>query len=450
MRKNNRLSYFLIQLFNELSDKKIDYCVCGNYEQLPYHTENDIDIWSPSTKSVIELIENIAHQQNLKLYLKNTNATGANIFLWYENNGSFNTIHIDVLKECRWIAILPLVRASEIKKNRETYNQFYVANKIVDTAMHLMYPLAQFGKITPKYYKDIKLVSKDPKFWKIISQGLGHTFAKKIKPYAENEEWGKIENAFKKNKLKLIWHSVCQSKYTDVISLCLFIFYNIKRLLKPSGLFIAFIGPDGCGKTTAQNQLMPFFKKGFTKSKIKKFYWRPFLLPRIKELITRQKVQDLDDHEPSARLALRKANKTQRTFHTIKLIYYWIDYILGRVKYQGIWSRGGIVCFDRYWEDLLIFPERFGLNISKRIVEILGIFVPKPDIIFYLHAEASILIGRKLELPINEIENQVSQYKKNALTRHNHLMINGAQSKEKVLQDIVRACLNKMSKRYEK
>ncbi|MBI9046763.1 MAG: hypothetical protein JEZ06_19900 [Anaerolineaceae bacterium] len=445
------LSHLLNRLFNEFERINNPYCVCGNYHALPYYTDNDVDIWARDPKATINIIEKICSELQLKIYLKNSNSTGANLFICSLSPDRPDLIHLDVLQECRWHSFLPLVRSELIEKNRRRYKNFMVANETVDAAMHLLYPLSHFGKITPKYYDDISKASRNEEFWEIIEKGWGASFTQKILPLVKNGSWSALEKEFLRQKFKLTLHSLVKIRKSEIKAFLSFITYNIERLIKPSGLFIAFVGPDGCGKTTVQNNLNLFFEKGFTKGKKREFYWRPFFLPRLKAFLPggRQCIDnDIKKGDPSARLALRQAGVWTRTIHSMKLLYYWSDYIVGRLKYQGTWSRGGVVCFDRYWDDLEVFPERFGINVSKWFVRLLGVFVPKPDIVFYLHAEPEVLINRKPELPFEEIRAQVEQYKTLCYRNKNFELIDGSQPQEDVLSDVIRICLAKMSKRY--
>jgi len=450
--KETPLSRFLKKVFMRASQLKINYCVCGNYIDLPFHTTNDVDIWTENTKHFYDIVKTICKELNYKIYLKNKNSVGINLFIYIDGVHFPEIIHIDLLKECCWLSFLPLVPSKTIEINRKLFKDFYVANETVDAAMHLMYQLAQFGTIPPKYYKEITKELPDPAFWQIIQDGLGLKFSEKIKPLIRTGLWKDVENEFTQSKWKLRLYSLRKIKGTAIVSFYSFITSNISRLVSPSGLFIAFVGPDGCGKTTIQNNLQPFFRKGFTKGKINMFYWRPFLFPRIKVLFPGGKKavlkKNIANDDPAERLELRKVALHKRINHCVKLFYYLLDYIFGRIKYQAAWSRGGIVCFDRYWGDLLVFPERFGLNVPTLLVRLLGKLVPQPDIVFYLHAEPEVLIARKLELPLGEMIDQTNQYKELCNRYDNYIQIDGNQLPEKVLADVVGICLEKMSNRH--
>ena len=202
-----------------------------------------------------------------------------------------------------------------------------------------MYPLTHFGKIPPKYYNDILRFAKDREFWDIVKDGFGINFLTKIKPFVMCGSWPLIEKEFLAQKWVLTLRALSKARIPEAMSFVLFVTSNFKELIIPSGLFIAIIGPDGCGKSTIQKNLQPFFDKGFTKGKTKKYYWRPFLLPRIKYLLpgVKKNYTGNPDKDSSARLELRKARIHRRLIHCIKLLYYWFDYILveSNIKAHG-------------------------------------------------------------------------------------------------------------------
>lgn len=448
-KKQTILSRVLTALFSRLEVENQPYCVCGNYKDLPFYTENDVDIWAKYPIAVVNIIKEVCNENGLDLYLENKNATGSNLFFWTFSGKEPVTIHIDVLCGCRWLSFLPLVNSKLIEQNRKKFNGFFIANDTIDAAMHFMHPLTHFGVIRDKYKKSLEIESREKSFWKIIEPGFGTEFCQEIQPHFKERNWGAIEDAFSDKKRKLLVHMIRRMRWVEYCSFYKFINSNIKRLFRPTGLSIAFIGPDACGKTTVQKNLQPFFEKAFTKGKIKSFYWRPFLFPRIQSLFLFGREKHSKESNPTDRLKLRRSGLFRRFFHSIKLLYYCLDFFVGRFKYQGVWSKGGVVCFDRYWYDLLVFPERFALNVPRTLVKLLSIFVPKLDIIFYLHAEAEVLLERKYELPIEEVRRQIYEYKILAEGYTHFSTISSDLSEADVLSEVISSCLAKMSTRYK-
>ena len=438
----------LSPLFDTLLKENIEYCVCGNYENLPFYTDNDVDIWTNDVKKTFEILKDIANSVSIKCYLVNKTSNGYNCFFYSCDSslGENRIFHIDILKETCWYPFITLVPSKEIKNNRMLYNNIYVANDLIDAVNHFTFSLSHFNKIRDKYKEDIFIQSQNEEFIKLISNSFNQSFANTAKEMIANKEWNKLELFFKQNKnfllIKKLFFSLKNS-----IKIFDFLIKNIIRFFKPSGLFIAFIGTDGAGKTTIINSLDDFFKKGFTKNKIKYCYWRPFLFPELKKIIPFKKGKD-EIHGRVDRTYIRKAGIIKKSYHFIKLLYYWLDYIFGRFIYQGIRSRGGIVCFDRYWHDLLVYPERFGLSIHPVIISFFGIFVPKPDIIFFLSGDQQEIFSRKKELAVEEINDQLKKYK-TITNRYNNVI--SIDSTNKSIHDtkneVILNCLKFMSNR---
>ena len=169
-----------------------------------------------------------------------------------------------------------------------------------------------------------------------------------------------------------------------------FSFYEkSKRFARPGGLWIAFVGVDGTGKSTfihtCEKSLM-----NPTHGKISVYHFRPKLLPARSNKAIPNVVSDTEVNTAS----LAKLLKGH-----FKLLYLFTDYFLGylfkvRVELAG---RGGVVIFDRYALDLLYDPTR--INLTK-----LGYFwtriwklLPKPDATFAILAEPNNVLERKQE-----------------------------------------------------
>ena len=96
----------------------------------------------------------------------------------------------------------------------------------------------------------------------------------------------------------------------------------------------------------------------------------------------------------------------------VKLLYYWIDFMMAPFKYGGIRSRGGIVLFDRHYIDMAVHPHRFEMGIPRKIILFLYRFIPKADYTFFLYCTPEEILQRKQEFTADEIKEQTEKYMK--------------------------------------
>jgi thymidylate kinase len=444
----------LTKMFMEFDDLEIGYCVCGNYDGLPESTSHDVDIWVSDLRIAFKILLSISLVLGLKVYLSNRTANGYNVFL-YRNCGFFIEIyHLDLLQDCSWFSCVPLVSKSVIGANLKRYNGFWVANDEVETVMHFIYPLVTNGLVKKKYREKVFNFRNSLFF----QNSINHLFGQKIGRYLidkiDTREWTSVEET--KNKLRIrlmtrVLMGVVRPSFNNFIA---FFESNVSRLFKPSGLFIAFVGLDGAGKTTIINSLEGFFQEGFASGKVQNYYWRPFLLPEPGRLIRWFRRNERTEFSEAStdffdyRVAKTKHSIFKSPLYFFKFFYYLLDFILGRLKYQGAWSRGGVVCFDRYYYDLLVFPERFGFKVPKGLIRFFSHFIPKPDICFYLYSPSKVLLERKGEVPEQEIIRQTAEYDRLSMEYSNIIKIDTSKSIRETHSEIITNCLETMRSRY--
>jgi thymidylate kinase len=170
------------------------------------------------------------------------------------------------------------------------------------------------------------------------------------------------------------------------------------RIARTTGLFIAIIGTDGCGKTTIIGALSEALSPAFRKQA--KYHWKPTILG--KGLAENSFVP-----EPH-RLPPRSASLS-----FCKIIIYSIQYLLGYLLIMYPKKiRSTLIIFDRYYYDLLVDQRRFRIKLPKRVLEIFLKVIPKPDIVFCLRTKPVIAFKRKNELGIIELQRQVSEFER--------------------------------------
>ena len=109
---------------------------------------------------------------------------------------------------------------------------------------------------------------------------------------------------------------------------------------------------------------------------------------------------------------------------------FWGD--IGKQRKQG-----KLVLFDRFYADLLNDPIRYRYGGSRVFASIVFKWMPKPDLIILLDAEAEVLYARKPEVEMGELKKIVSRYRDYIDNEKRGKLINSDQEVKKVIADAV-------------
>ncbi len=179
-----------------------------------------------------------------------------------------------------------------------------------------------------------------------------------------------------------------------------------------AGLWLAFFGPDGAGKSGVIQRLEVCLGRSFVSTR--RYHLRPHfratqrLLPPV-----------TNPHGKPPRGTLLSVAKLLMWFADC-----WAGHLL--IVRPAIKS-GGLVMFDRYFHDILIDPRRYRLPESALgFVRLLLKLMPIPNLCIVLDAPAEILQKRKTEVPFVESHRQRNEYLRLFNTQPNSLLIDAS------------------------
>lgn len=174
---------------------------------------------------------------------------------------------------------------------------------------------------------------------------------------------------------------------------------RVQRVLRPTGLWVAFLGPDGSGKSAVIAGLLPLVSSYFRRVQFQ--HLRPSVGSRRPKDGPSSTVEDPHGRPERSRLG-----------SWAKLAYYladaWLGFFFfivpGRVR--STW-----VVYDRWLVDVLVDPKRYRLRLPGWVLRGFVRLLPQPDLVFVLDAPTEVLQARKQEVPPEETERQRHAYR---------------------------------------
>lgn len=147
--------------------------------------------------------------------------------------------------------------------------------------------------------------------------------------------------------------------------------------------FIAFLGCDGSGKSAVIHGVTERLRK--QGHSVTLGHWRPKPFARI----TSSPSAADDPHGRPPRGAVSSI---------LKLVWLWLNWWVAWLRFLRRDAAAGYVIFDRYHGDLIADPRRYRYGGPMPLARLASRLMPRPDIVIFLDAPASVLFARKQEL----------------------------------------------------
>lgn len=167
--------------------------------------------------------------------------------------------------------------------------------------------------------------------------------------------------------------------------------------VRPPFPWIAFLGPDGSGKSTVIDGVKDFFEP--IRLQFLHVHWRPTIRKPLEHIGP----PATDPHH----------NKSRGLVLSLVALFslmgrWWIGYGM-RMWHRRV--KREVILSDRYYRDLLVDQKRYVYGGPVWLARRLFGFLPRPDLTLFLLADAETIHSRKAEVTLEELERQLKAYR---------------------------------------
>ena len=368
-----------------------DYAVLRNYDGLPeFNNSRDIDIiiekdiYANVKSQLIDVVEQCGWK--IVTLLKSDR-----LVTWVCGNiamdGSVNLIQLDFFFNTSVFGI-ELLPARYLLKSKSFNGKIYHVDIVCEFLDKYLYDRAVGAKY-PEKYNAVKT--------SVVTNSDVISVLKKV--FGVNS----IEECDGANGKKLLLHAFCSSPFSSLCKFFRFEYYRIANYLKSNtGFSIGFTGPDGVGKTTVINKLIDSLGVVFRDAH-EYMHFRPTLFGNLGDVAHSAGLKkDVDRNYSDP----HRGGKTGKVSSFLRLFYYSLDYIVGYcIKIKSVTRITRLVIFDRYYTDIICDSRRSRIYLSPKFLYRYGrVFIPSLDYNILLTADTDVILARKQELSIADVE----------------------------------------------
>ena len=195
----------------------------------------------------------------------------------------------------------------------------------------------------------------------------------------------------------------------NISGMAVYVFDNVRLRLFPFlRPFVALVGPDGCGKTTVADAIVKHFDHRPLCGLMRIHSDFPGTI-RLRDIYKRfmsllgRKVEFKPEPPPGTKgMGMKPPLARMRSMFYV--LYYGVTLAMGRIALFKWRTFSGLLLADRYYYDY--YYMRGHMNCPKWWKDMVGLIVPKPDMIFVLERSAEDIYRQKPELEVEEIKRQ--------------------------------------------
>jgi thymidylate kinase len=327
--------------------------------------------------------------------------------LYRHERGGPVFLQLDACAACRFLGYA-FLGGEELLEDRAPYDYFYVLSPEHEFICYLLRRLIK-GLDRTRAQRLSELYAEDPAGCHVqLARFFPESDAALIEDAARSGDW---ELALSQaERLRKVVSERAGQPLGNARDLLHKIGARARAYVRPEGLMVAFLGTDGVGKSTVTSRIERDLAPAFSSTEryhrpVETVLWR--MRQRIKRYRARSSaVEPVDASAPGTAAQATSSEAPPRGLPAsiLKLGLWWADYtVLGYLLtiYPRL-ARSTLVLFDRYYEDLLVYPRSYRYGGPLWLARFVGRLIPRPHLVFLLDAPPEVIQARKQELTFEQ------------------------------------------------
>lgn len=437
-----------------LNEAGLKLCVSHGYGGYPEVIGSDVDVICEDPAQVPRTLSEKKVADIVQVF---RGEGGVGYVLCRLRGGEPTFLIFDVSADCRYEGYI-FYGSEDILKNRRKFEFFKVPPPEIEFASYLVRKLMKGDLDETHGARLSELYSETPE---VCGQQLELFFPKPtsaiIEDAARSGDWNPVRRRLKSVREEMLNYMSRQQPSARIRYWSGKMQRMVGRILNPSGLMVALLGPDGSGKSTVLSRVEQDLAPIFWSTKL--YHKRPLApAPRWSRRLLRRTGESGPTHDERVRDSVPPS--TDSYVHEprpprglaaslVKLAFWWASYTF--VGYIGdIFPRlvrSTLVMFDRYYDDLLVYPTNYRYGGPLWLAHLVGRFVPRPHLVVLLDAPPEVIQARKQEVPYQETARQRRAYLEIVNDLSNGHVVDASKPLDEVVADVERTILEYMAGR---
>ena len=422
----------LLNVFGMLEGAGVEYCVLHGYENYPDQVGSDVDCLISRNVSRRELLA-LLHENKARIGAEVVRCNGFYIVLAATGqSGSPCFLTLDFSHDCE-LEDLPFYDGAEVLRSRRRHGEFWIPAAELEFGSYLARSVAKGSLDEGRALRLSRLFGQNPAGCQLqIARFWAGGSAELIASAAGSGEWDGVRAGLSRLRDELRSWAVLRSPGRFAAKRARSWLRRAGRLLRPDGVNVVLLGPDGAGKSSLVEALGPKLAGVFPRWTCGSF--APPLFRRF-----RQPVRRTDQPHGLPPRSLPTS--------ILRAGYWFAFHTLGYPKLRLALARSTLVIHDRHFVDILVDAKRYRYGGPTWLLRLIWRLIPKPDLIVLLDAPPEVLQARKQEVPFEVTARQREAYLSLVRTLPNGHIVDAAQSREDVADDVSAIVLQRLALR---